>query len=563
MPADTPLAIEVVGGVDDGARLVVDAQVRMIGRARDADLVVRDLGMSRRHLQVVAVADGIRLEACDGAAAFMVDGRPHRTFVATLGTQIVIGNTRFVVKAGLREDPAPSGSHLMRTVLTGLGAEALAMAAVYELIEELDRATDREDLAPALGAWAGRQRPVTRVDVHVAPREGASERVDGAVTHLFVAAPSDEPTWLEFHVDTGDAPMPEPHRRKLVVAGRLYGSSLTRLRRAEIDATEVAALRTLSFGGARTFQGNSPAAKELAAKTPRLAASDVNVLLEGETGVGKTFVARLIHEASARAREPLRVINCAAIPESLLESELFGHERGAFSGAVAQRIGALESAGRGTLFLDEIGELPVSSQAKLLRALEERSFERIGSNKTIPLQARVLCATNRDLDQMSGSGAFRKDLLFRIAVVRVRVPSLRERRDDIPELARQLLTDVALSAGRRVTGLSPPVLATLMAYSWPGNVRELRNVIEHAVAMGDSALIQPGDLPVLVPTPPEQPADDDTIRLPLPLAEVERRAIASALRNVQGNKTRAATLLGISRQMLYARLSEMERGEPE
>jgi DNA-binding NtrC family response regulator len=349
----------------------------------------------------------------------------------------------------------------------------------------------------------------------------------------------------------------------LVVAGRLYGSSLTRLRRSEIDATEVASLRALSFGAARSFLGGSPAAKDLAAKIPRLSASDVNVLLEGDTGVGKTFVARLIHEASARAREPLRVINCAAIPESLLESELFGHERGAFSGAANQRIGALESAGRGTLFLDEIAELPMPSQAKLLRVLEERAFERLGSNRTVPLEARLIFATNRDLDDMGGSGGFRRDLLFRIAVVRVRVPSLSERRDDIPQLAKQLLADAAQLAGRRVTGFSPEALTALTTYSWPGNVRELRNAIEHAVAMGETPLILLRDLPAVLSGLPTQPSDLDAVRLPLPLADLELRGILSALRHTRGNKTRAAALLGVSRPYLYSRLSESPEGEAD
>jgi DNA-binding NtrC family response regulator/pSer/pThr/pTyr-binding forkhead associated (FHA) protein len=563
MSAAAALAIEVVSGVNVGTRLMVDGQVRTIGRARDADLVLSDLGVSRRHLQVVASPSGILLQACDGAAALMIDGRPYRSFTAGLGTQFVVGSTRFVVNSASLDDEVSAAKTNLdtKTVLTGVGADALAMAAVYELIEELDRARGHEELAPALNAWAERQRPNTRAEVRAERREGPSELVAAGVTHLSVPAPSDEPASLEFDVETGDALLPEPHRRMLVVAGRLYGSSLTRLRRSEIDATEVASLRALSFGAARSFLGSSPAAKDLAAKVPRLAASDVNVLLEGETGVGKTFVARLIHEASARAREPLRVINCAAIPESLLESELFGHERGAFSGAASQRIGALESAGRGTLFLDEIGELPMSSQAKLLHVLEERAFERLGSNGTVPLEARVIFATNRDLDQMIGAGGFRRDLLFRIAVIRVRVPSLYERREDIPELAKQLLADAAQLAGRRVTGFSPEALSALTRYSWPGNVRELRNAIEHAVAMGDTPLILPGDLPSLLSGLPAQPADLDAVRLPLPLADLERRGILSALRHTGGNKTRAAALLGISRPYLYTRLSESSEGE--
>ena len=246
---------------------------------------------------------------------------------------------------------------------------------------------------------------------------------------------------------------------------------------------------------AHDFLGSSAPARELAAKVPRLAASNVGLLIEGETGVGKTFVARLIDEASPRAREPLRVINCAAIPETLIESELFGHERGAFTGAVVQRVGALETAGRGTLFLDEIGELSMPSQAKLLRVIEDRRFERIGSNRTIELQARVICAH----EPRSRTNDRRRHLSPRSTLSRRRrprpVPPLRERSHDLPELARQLLADATQSAGRRVTEFSPDAIAAIVAYAWPGNVRELRNAIDHAIALGEGAVVLPGDLP--------------------------------------------------------------------
>ncbi len=249
-------------------------------------------------------------------------------------------------------------------------------------------------------------------------------------------------------------------------------------------------LRSLHFGSARAFLGTSPAAQRLAGLVPRLAASEVSVLIEGETGVGKTFVARLIHEASPRAREPLRVINCAAIPENLLESELFCHERGAFTGANVRRIGAFESAGRGTLFLDEIGELSLASQAKLLRALEEKRFERLGSNRTLELRARVLCATNRDLAATVAEGRFRSDLLFRVSVVKLPIPPLRERGDDVALLAKHVLQDVAREAHRRIDGFSDDALEAIVRYSWPGNVRELRNVIELAIVIGDAAVLR-------------------------------------------------------------------------
>jgi DNA-binding NtrC family response regulator len=253
------------------------------------------------------------------------------------------------------------------------------------------------------------------------------------------------------------------------------------------------------------------------------------------------------------------VLNCAAIPESLLEAELFGHERGAFTGAVSARVGAFEAAAGGTLLLDEIGELGLTSQAKLLRVIEERRFERIGSNRSIALTARILAATNRDLQAMVAAGTFRGDLFFRISVVNLRVPSLRERGDDVVLLANRLLTDLAASAGRRVRAFSPRALDAIRAYPWPGNVRELRNAIEHALVLGEGDVIEPSDLPgaiVGAALAHEQPADADTVKLPATLALLEERAIAAALRATGGNRTRAAALLGINRVTLYKKLRE-------
>jgi two-component system response regulator HydG len=289
-----------------------------------------------------------------------------------------------------------------------------------------------------------------------------------------------------------------------------------------------------------------------------LAASDVNVLIEGETGVGKTFFARLIHEKSPRAREPLRVINCASIPESLLESELFGHERGTFTGATSARAGALESAGEGTLFLDEIGELSPASQAKLLRAIEEKKFERLGSNRTLNLRARLLFATNRDLASMAKEGGFRSDLLFRISVVKLAIPPLRERGEDLVLLARQLLADASKGAHRRIDGFSDQATDVIRKYSWPGNVRELRNAIEHAIVLGDEPLIQSSDFPGGILARPSDPPDRGSASLLIDAVDAaERIAIAEALRATGGNRTRAAALLGVSRVTLYNKLRKM------
>jgi transcriptional regulator with PAS, ATPase and Fis domain len=304
---------------------------------------------------------------------------------------------------------------------------------------------------------------------------------------------------------------------------------------------------------------------------PRLAKSDVVVLLSGETGTGKSFVARLIHESGPRATEPFRALNCAAIPDSLIESELFGHERGAFTGAVSARAGALESAGGGTIFLDELGELPLTSQAKLLRVLEERRFERLGSNRTIPLKARVIAASNRDLKAMVAEGTFRSDLFFRIHVVNVTVPPLRERAADIPVLAAQILNDFRESTPRRITRISSAALERMQQHLWPGNVRELRNAIEHAIALGETDEILLADLPEGLRSSAARasacPDDPYVIRLPAALSAVEAKAIHAALLAAGDNRKRAAVLLGIPRSTLYLKLAAITaatpRSEPE
>ena len=305
---------------------------------------------------------------------------------------------------------------------------------------------------------------------------------------------------------------------------------------------------------ARQLIGESRALTQLQDLLARIAKSDANVLIRGESGTGKEVVARTIHSQSPRRDRPFVAINCAAIPETLLESELFGSEKGAFTGAVATRKGKLEAAADGTLLLDEIGELPLSMQAKLLRVLQQREFERVGGTVTLPLKARVLAATNKDLEKAIKAGEFRQDLYYRLNVVCVSVPPLREHRDDIPLLALYFASKYAQRAQRPIKGISRAARALLLAYDWPGNVRELENAIEHAIVLGLTDEIVPEDLPAgLV----EQQASALGSRYYDAVNEKKRELIRASLDQTGGSVPEAARLLGLHPKYLHRLLRNL------
>jgi len=298
--------------------------------------------------------------------------------------------------------------------------------------------------------------------------------------------------------------------------------------------------------------GQSPGMVEVFKAVGRAAPTGAPVLLRGESGTGKEPVARAIHRHSGRSG-PFVAVNCSAVVETLAESELFGHERGAFTGAVERRRGRFELAAGGTLFLDEIGDAPASVQAKLLRALDRGEFERVGGRETLRAQARIVAATNRDLEGMVREGGFRADLYYRLSVVTISLPALRERPEDIPLLVRHLLHRVALRVGRRAEGVSRSALLRLVEYPWPGNVRELENVLTRAVIRTGGGVVGRDDLPLLA-APEERPGGDDL--RPRTLAEVERVHIERMLRVTQGNRGRACDLLGITRPTLRRKMRE-------
>jgi two-component system response regulator AtoC len=300
--------------------------------------------------------------------------------------------------------------------------------------------------------------------------------------------------------------------------------------------------------------GRSESMLQVFKTAARVAQSEATVLIEGESGTGKEQVARAIHGASRRAEGPFVAVDCGAIAEGVLESELFGHARGAFTGAQTSRRGLFEEASRGTLFLDEMGDVGPALQARLLRALQEGEIRRVGANEPIPVDVRVLAATNKDLARLVKDGKFREDLYYRINVVNIRLPPLRERREDIPLLAEHFAAKHGRAEGAAITAEARELL---LAHDWPGNVRELENVIARALALNPSGLVTPDDLPDrLRGLPPGVPPLGSTDRPTL--EEVERRYAARVLSETGGNKTRAAEILGIDRKTLYRILGEKE-----
>jgi DNA-binding NtrC family response regulator len=348
----------------------------------------------------------------------------------------------------------------------------------------------------------------------------------------------------------------DPHKLRLVL------DRAVELSQAKRD-NELLRRQLQDRGAFGELVGNSDAIRKIYTLIEQVAPSSASVLITGESGTGKELVARTIHKMSPRKDRPFVAINCSAIPESLMESELFGHEKGAFTGAATRRQGCFELADSGTLLLDEIGEMPALLQAKLLRVIEERAVRRLGSRKEIDVDVRLLAATNREPQQAVAEGKLRSDLLYRLNVFGIHLPPLGDRKEDLPLLAQHLVTQLAQKHGRPARFLSPAALTALQFHAWPGNIRELRNVIERAVIICSGEQIERHHF---APYPIEQRErlrNEDTLTLPVgtPLEEVERQMIMRTLQKTKNNKTRAAELLGISLKTLHNKLNlYRERG---
>ena len=346
--------------------------------------------------------------------------------------------------------------------------------------------------------------------------------------------------------------------------------------RLEHEVQELREKAGNSKHGLESLIGKSAAMQKVGELVTQVAPTRATILIEGESGTGKELVAHAIHQLSGRPLEKMLVVNCAALSPQLLESELFGHEKGAFTGAAQKRIGRFEQANGGTIFLDEIGEIDQATQVKLLRVLSERTIERVGSNQPIKVDVRVITASNKNLRELVGKGEFREDLFFRLNVVRVLMPTLREREEDIVILAQAFLREFSSENHKKLKPLSDDALAMLRSYSWPGNVRELRTAIEHGVVMSNEDVISSQHLPYFLNSSEPLPVGKDDQMTPaaeqkaqkeeIPLDSdgefnlhvLELRAIRSALEQTSNNRTEAARLLGISRRTLQRKLKDLE-----
>ena len=366
-----------------------------------------------------------------------------------------------------------------------------------------------------------------------------------------------------------DGPVKNPASSELAHSLRRHAEAArvaaeSRERTERLEATVEALTEELEARGRGRIVGASRSWKETLRQVGRVAPADTTVLVTGESGTGKEVVSSLIHKGSPRAGKLFFAINCAALPEQLLESELFGHEKGAFTGAVATKIGRIEQAEGGTLFLDEIAEMSPLVQAKFLRVLEQREYQRVGGTRTLAADVRIIAATNRNLAASIERHTFREDLFYRLNVFQIHIPPLRDRPDDILPLAEVFLEDLGRTMGRPAGGISQDGREWLLAYSWPGNVRELRNAIERAILLCDGGLVTREHLPVAPARPPARSTEivgwlNPAASFPpdgVDLDAVERAFVEKALAQAKGNKARAARLLRLTRAQLYTRLEK-------
>jgi transcriptional regulator with GAF, ATPase, and Fis domain len=554
----------VVSGSLLGTRLVLGKDELCIGRGPSCDLHLTDHEAAWHHCVIVPRGDRYRIVDRHTGCGTYVNGMRINDHVLEPGDQISICETVLVY----REDavavlPADSPQHtLVRACSLIFLVRALASvqnggprARIEEQIRHLVA-----DLAPceSVAVILGRNTDELRAAasesaaainlarlIDTVRREGIAHEEDGLGVALGLYARGELAGILGARFAASEAVNLSEHRDTLSAIASLATAALEGVRDVERLKTENALLRErLDVAPETGIVGDGPATRKLLEMVSRVAPRETSVLILGESGTGKELVARALHAGSARASRPFVAINCAALTETLLESELFGHEKGAFTGAIAQKKGKLEVAEGGTVFLDEAGEMSPPLQAKLLRVLQQREFERVGGTRTLRLDVRLIAATNRDLAAEVKRGAFREDLYHRLNVVAIRVPPLRDRTEDIPALARHFLERAGARCGRRVTGFSPDAERYLVTYSWPGNIRELENAVERAVVLGQSDEVLAEDLPETILDAAPLTSDNDGA-LQSSVSDAKRKLILDAWREAGGDHNRAAEILKI------------------
>jgi two-component system response regulator AtoC len=533
----------------------------LIGRADDAPVRLLDPLASRNHARLHVLGDGLEIEDLGSANGTRVREQEINRGVrvrVNLGEAITIGSTIL-----LAQNRAPSLKP--RQIWPHVYFEA-------RLIEECARAQSTRSIF-ALAR--------IRLEGHT-PSEKAREAIAASLRPGDVLATYGPREWELLLIDT-DRPQAEAVLSQTVAAVREVGGTV-RSSLVFYPADGASPQTLVSRASALLLAGDerrptpegfvveNPRMRELYTMVERVAAATINVLITGETGVGKEVLAATVHARSPRAGRPFLCINCAALSESILESELFGHEKGAFTGAVQTKPGLMEAASGGTLLLDEVGEMSLGMQAKLLRVLETRQVMRVGATKPLAIDVRFIAATNRDLEEEVANKAFREDLYFRLNGICLEIPPLRERPEEIEPLARRCMENVARQLGRGVPALSSEAMDLLRGYGWPGNIRELRNIMERAVILCSGDEITHEYLPSqkmrrppeqgALPAPAPPPARDVAVPLRDEKIAAERRAIIDALDRCAGNQTRAAELLGISRRTLCSRLKEYNIPRP-
>jgi Nif-specific regulatory protein len=609
----------IESGLDTGAVFDLAAGQHVVGRGPEAAVRFSDESVSRRHAILEVSEDGVTVLDLDSHNGTKVNGQRVKSARVAEGDELSFGDSRCALSR-----PGAPGTVSVEVVGPGgeqapaawssvqLPADSRRLALLYEvgnainsavgLPELLDRilgkifevvpaergvimlwnATESQWVPAAMHTREPAPRgdaiavsrsiidqafsaggPLLSDDATTDSRFGASDSIEAFVIRSAICCPlavRGERLGV-IHLDT----------RRTVRAftqedAQLVGAIANQAAIAISNARFHEALRQenlqlrRALGSRHAIIGQSAPIRQLLDVVRRVSPSDATVLVRGESGTGKEVVARTLHELSPRRAKPFVCVNCAAVPETLLESELFGHERGAFTGAIERRVGRFEQANGGTIFLDEIGEMPMSTQAKILRVLQEREFQRVGGTKSLRVDVRLVASTNRDLEAALQTGEFRQDLYYRLKVVEVVLPPLRERREDIPLLCEYFLAEIARDMGRQPPAIDPVALDVLRKHPWPGNVRELRNVLERAMVLGvgDRLLVRhlPPEVRRGVHAREDLPED-------LSLGEADRRHIAEVLSVTGWNKRQAAGLLGISRPRLDRKIREHHIKAPE